>query len=414
MSASERAAESPLAIRLPFPLSVVNQIGDPLRKQLVRVDLAAAMRTAERVTGLGDFGDGGGFGRRLAATMASVEQIDWNLIGRFALRHSFHWNLINRLNLVDLRKRRPDLQQMPVEKPIIILGLFRTGTTFLHNVMAADPDSRAGTTWELAYPAGRARDPLGDEKWRRRRASIPTVMNHVVVPDQDVVHYVTLDAFEEDFFLLENDMAMLKFVVGFGDWQYGWRMLDWDLRESYQFHRLQLQFLSAQRNAQRWLLKSPWHLWNLEALLNAYPDARIIHIHRDVAQAIGSQCSLNARICCRVQRKVNLEELGRFWLDYSLVGMERGLAARERLPASQVYDVHLHRLREAPGTVLQEIYEHFDLPLNGALLQRFEQVAAEESAFQLGVHDYRLEDFGLRAASVRGAFSDYRARFSLD
>jgi hypothetical protein len=111
---------------------------------------------------------------------------------------------------------------------------------------------------------------------------------------------------------------------------------------------------------------------------------------------------------------VNLEELGRFWLEYSLAGMERGLAARERLPASQVYDVHLDRLRKAPGTVLQEIYQHFDLPLNGALLQGFEQVAAEESAFQLGVHDYRLEDFGLQATSVRSAFADYRARFSLD
>ncbi|MBW1761639.1 MAG: sulfotransferase [Deltaproteobacteria bacterium] len=406
--------EPPPSPRLSFPLSVVSGIADRWPGQLVPVDVDRAMRTAERVTGLCDYADDGGFGRRLHATVESLKETEWNLIGRVAVRTALRWHLINRLNLVELLKRHPELRQIELAPPIVIVGLFRTGTTFLHNIMATDPDTRAGATWELAHPVGRARDLLGDEKWRRRRTAIPLAMTRIIVPDQNVVHDVTIDAFEEDFFLLENDMAVMKFVVGFGAWQYAWRMLEWDMEESYRWHRLQLQVLSAQRSARRWVLKCPWHLWNLDALLKVYPDARIIHTHREIDKAIGSQCSLSARICGRIQRNANLHDLGRFWADYSLAGLERGLAARDRLPASQVYDVHLDALRAEPSTVLRNIYEHFGLPFDGALLQRFEQTAAEEPTFQRGVHDYRLEDFGLQTEALRQKFASYRARFSVD
>ena len=405
--------EPPPALRLPFSLAIANGIADRWPAQLVPIDVDRAMRTAERVTGLCDYGDDEGFWQRLHATVESVKEIDWNLIGRFGVRMSLRWHLINRLNLVELLKRRPELRQIEVAAPIVIVGLFRTGTTFLHNIMAADPNTRAGATWEVAYPVGRAHDSLGDEKWRRRRTTMPLITNRIIVPNQDVVHHVTIDAFEEDFFLLENDMAMMKFVVGFGDWQYAWRMLEWDMEEPYRWHRLQLLILSAQRSARRWVLKCPWHLWNLDALLEVYPDARIVHIHRQVDKAIGSQCSLSSRICCRMQQSVNLHDLGRFWADYSLAGLERGLAARDRLPASQVYDVHLDALRAEPSTMLRNIYEHFDLPFDSALLQRFEETAAEEPTFQHGVHDYSLEDFGLQAEAIRRQFASYRARFSV-
>ncbi|MBW2189528.1 MAG: sulfotransferase, partial [Deltaproteobacteria bacterium] len=239
--------ERPPSLRLPFPLSVASGFADRWPALLVPIDVDRAKRTAERITGLCDYGDDGGFGRRLHATVESLKDTEWNLIGRVAVRTSLRWHLINRLNLVELLKRRPELRQIEIAPPIVIVGLFRTGTTFLHNIMAADPNLRAGATWELAYPVGRTRDLLGDEKWRRRRTAVPLVMTRMIAPDHNVVHHVTIDAFEEDFFLLENDMVGMKFVVGFGDWQYAWRMLEWDMEEPYRWHRLQLQVLSAQR-----------------------------------------------------------------------------------------------------------------------------------------------------------------------
>jgi len=217
------------------------------------------MRLAERINGLDDYG-GGDMLERLEETMECVLQVDWNALGRFGLRYIFNWHLGNRLRLVELLKQRPDILEVPVKRPVIITGLFRTGTTYLHNVLAADPESRAARTWELAHPVGRRRDLMGDDKWRRWRGSHEVAMDDMMIPEQAEAHHVTLDAWEEDFFLVENDMAIMKFFVGLGDYDYAMRMLDWDMVEPYQWHKKQLQVLWSHRSAVRWLLKCPWHL----------------------------------------------------------------------------------------------------------------------------------------------------------
>jgi len=397
-----------------FPLSLVTRLGDPLRAQLLRIDAERAMRLAERLTGFHDYGDaGGGFQKRLNETIASLLQTDWNILGRFGIRYILHWQLSNRLRMVELLKRRPDIEQIEIERPLIITGLFRTGTTFLHNVLAADPHSRVGRTWELAHPVGRKRDLLGDEKWRRWRAGHEVSMDEIIIPDQAEAHTVTIDGYEEDFFLLENDMAVMKFFVGLGDFGYANRMLGWDMVEPYQWHKRQLQILSAQRSATRWLLKCPWHLWNLRALLAVYPDARVIQTHRGLVDTIGSQCSLNARIASKFQRRLDLHEVGRFWLDYSCVGIERGLQARSTIAASQVYDARLEDLRSKPLEVIEDLYTQFELPFEAGLVDRLRARIAEDPTAQLGEHAYDIADYGLTEAQIQGRFADYRERFEV-
>jgi hypothetical protein len=254
---------------------------------------------------------------------------------------------------------------------------------------------------------------MGDERWRRWRGGHETAMDHVMVPDQDVVHRVTADANEEDFFLLENDGANMKFFVGFGDFAYGMRTLEWDMVGPYQWHKKQLQILWYQRSAERWLLKCPWHLWNLQALLSVYPDARVIQTHRSLLDAIGSQCSLSARIAAKFQRNLDLHDVGRFWLDFSRAGIERGLQARSTLPASQIYDVRLQDVRARPLEMIEGIYEHFGLPFDGHLADRLAARIAEEPTAQLGEHDYHFADYGLTSDQIQSAFSDYRERFGV-
>ena len=127
-----------------------------------------------------------------------------------------------------------------------------------------------------------------------------------------------------------------------------------------------------QRRATRWLLKCPWHLWNLDALLAVYPDALVIQTHRELVGTIGSQCSLTARIAAKFQRNLDLHDVGRFWLDYSRAGLERGLQARAALPRSQVYDVRLEDLRTRPVQIIEDIYGRFGLPFDGSLADQLD------------------------------------------
>lgn len=395
-----------------FPLSVFTRVADPVRRQLLPVDTERVLRLAERLNGLDDYG-GDGVLQRLEETIECVLRTDWNALGRFALRYVLNWHLGNRLRAVELLKRQPSILEIPVERPIIITGLFRTGTTFLHNVLAADPANRAARMWELAHPVGRKRDLLGDARWRRWRGTHEVTMDDIMVPEQAEAHKVTVDAWEEDFFLLENDMAVMIFFVGLGSYDYGMRMLDWDMVEPYRWHRRQLQILWAQRSASRWLLKCPWHLWNLEALLTVYPDALVVQTHRDLAETIGSQCSLSARIASKFQRDLDLRDVGRFWLEYSRIGIDRGLQARAAFPRACVHDVRLRDLRERPLRVVQEIYDRFELPFDPGLESRIQARIAEDPTAQLGEHEYDIADYGLSGSRIASVFSDYRERFGV-
>lgn len=396
----------------PFPLSLFTRLADPVRRQLLPIDAERAKALAERLNGLHDYG-GGGVLDRLDETVESLSAVDWNALGHFGVRYILNWHLGNRLRLVELLKRRPDIEDIAIDRPIIITGLFRTGTTFLHNVLAADRTNRAARTWELAHPVGRRRDLLGDAKWRRWRGSHEVAMDRMMIPDQEEVHKVFVDAYEEDFFLLENDMAIMKFFVGIGDYEYAMRMLGWDMVEPYQWHKKQLQVLWAQKSADRWLLKCPWHLWNLNALLRVYPDACVLQTHRGLVDTIGSQCSLSARIASKFRRTLDLHDVGRFWLEYSQIGVRRGLEARAEFPNARIHDVLLSDLVSKPLEVVEDVYRVFGLPFDDGLVATLNARIAEEPTAQFGEHEYDIADYGLSEAQIQSAFADYREGFGV-
>jgi hypothetical protein len=399
--------------QLAFPLSLVNAVLTPIRRACYPLNADKMKRAAQRITGLTDFGDDNGFEERYRATVASLNRIDWHFIGRASVRVNVLWSLTNRLRVTHLLKQHPEIRDVELDPPVVILGLFRTGSTFLHNVMASDEQLRAGWMWEFGYPAGRKHDPVKDTKWRQQKCRRTLKLVDWVVPDQGEVHAVSADQLEEDFFLLEHDFSSMKFVVGFGDWQLGRDLLKENLEVSYRYHRLQLQLLSLNQPKRPWLLKCPWHLWNLEAMMKVYPDAKLIHTHRDVATAIGSQCSLSSRISARMKCHEDLSEVGQFWVDYAKEGMRRGLAHRDTLPASQVYDVRLEDLRQDPRTAFERMYEHLGLPHTDELFDTLTARAEDMPALQSGVHEYSIETYELTDAGVNAEFSDYRARFGV-
>lgn len=404
-------SQTPEELKPGFPFSLVNRL-DRLSQRMVPIDVKRAMKLAERTTGLSDWG-GGGFQQRLDATIEGLNVLDLNTTGLLGARYVLNWHLANRLRVIDFAKRHPELQDVEIERPLVITGFFRTGTTFLHNVLAADPSNRVAQAWELAYPVGRLGDPLGDVAWRRAQAKFTFGFNQAAVPDQGVAHHVTADSYEECFFLLENDMAVLSFWIGFAAYDYARAMLDWDMIEPYHFHKEQLRILNAQRSAKRWVLKCPWHIWNLDALMAVYPDAQIIFTHRDIAKALASHCSLAARLSSKVQRSLDVQELGRFWLEYTRVGLERAMASREKIPESQIYDVRLRDMMAAPMTVLRDVYSYFDLEMTQEIAGHLESRIAENPTSQEGAHDYRIEDFGLTNEEVRETLKAYNERFGV-
>ena len=404
-------SETPDDLKPGLPFSLVNKL-DGLSKKMIPIDSERVMKLAQRTTGLDDWGDGG-FRARLDAAVDGVNDANLNTTGLFGARYVLNWHLGNRLRVVDFAKRHPELEEVDIERPVVITGFFRTGTTFLHNVLAADPNNRVAQAWELAYPVGRLGDPLGDAAWRRAQAKFTFGFNQAAIPDQGVAHNVTADSYEEDFFLLENDMAVLTFWVGFAAYSYANAMLDWDMTEPYEFHKLQLKILNAQQSAKRWVLKCPWHIWNMDALMAVYPDAQIIFTHRDITKALASHCSLSAKMASKLKRSLDVKELGEFWLDYTRIGLEKAMESRKNIPESQLYDVRLRDLMANPMTVLKDIYAHFELEFTAEIAGLLEERIAQKPTSQEGEHEYAIEDFGLTDVQVRETLKAYNERFGV-
>jgi hypothetical protein len=404
-------SETPPDLKPGLPFSALNKL-DRLSEKMIPIDSERVMKMAQRTTGLDDWGNGG-FRARLDAAVDGLNEAELNTTGLFGARYVLNWHLGNRLRVVDFAKRHPELDEVDIERPVVITGFFRTGTTFLHNVLAADPNNRVAQAWELAYPVGRLGDPLGDVTWRRAQAKFTFGFNQAAIPDQGVAHNVTADSYEEDFFLLENDMAVLTFWVGFAAYGYAREMLNWDMMEPYRFHKLQLKILNAQQSAKRWVLKCPWHIWNMDALMAVYPDAQVIFTHRDISKALASHCSLSARMASKLKRSLDVKELGEFWLDYTRIGLERAMESRKNIPESQLYDVRLRDLMANPMTVLQDIYAHFDLEFNEEIAGLLEARIGEKPTSQEGEHEYAIEDFGLTDERVRETLRTYNERFGV-
>ncbi|MGB5192561.1 MAG: sulfotransferase [Polyangiales bacterium] len=404
-------SETPDDLKPGLPFSLVNKL-DGLSKKMIPIDAERVMKMAERTTGLSDWGEGG-FKQRLQATADGLNEANLNTTGLFGARYVLNWHLGNKLRIVDFAKRHPELDEIDIERPVVITGFFRTGTTFLHNVLAADPNNRVARAWELSYPLGRLGDPLGDVAWRRAQAKFTFGFNQAAIPDQGVAHHVTPDSYEECFFLLENDMAVLTFWVGFGAFEYANAMLDWDMTEPYESHKLQLKILNAQKSAKRWVLKCPWHIWNMDALMAVYPDAQIIFTHRDITKALASHCSLSAKMASKLKRSLDVKELGSFWLEYARIGLDRAMESREKIPESQLYDVRLKDMMASPMTVLEDIYSHFDLEFTEETAGLLEARIAEKPTSQEGEHEYSIEEFGLTNEQVRHTLRAYNERFGV-
>ena len=405
--------KTPQPFRASRPLRALNRLSKRVAPSAIPLDESHLLRWAERTTGLGDWGDDATFFERLQHHLDAIESVGLNPLGRFGARVLLQWKMTNKLRHVEARKQHPELADIPIKAPLVILGWYRTGTTFLHNVLAADPANRAARAWELAFPFGSKANILGNEARRRAWARATFGLDHVVLPDQSDAHHVTPESYEECFFLLENELASITLFNAFGTWDYARDVLDTDMVTPYRSHKSQLQALTAQRSSDRWLLKCPWHLWNLDALLAVYPDARVVHTHRDVPKALASQCSLSARMTGKFLDNLDPQALGAFWADYFALGLERGLQSRSLLPASQVYDLRLKDLIKHPVDTLRDLYSHFDLPFDGELEDRFIRRIAEQPTGRLRDHEYSIDTFGFSEQSIRERFSDYRARFGV-
>jgi len=314
---------------------------------------------------------------------------------------------VTQARLEDEFRRRPGLLNTPLWRPLVVVGLPRTGTTLLHSLLGCDPEALVLPFWQLRRPYPVPRRRL-DRATRIMRAAAMARLAQSMAPRLRDIHPVSALRPEEDVFLF-RDTGMLAVPVTAPGYL-GWLQAT-DPTPGYQTYRRHLQVLLADRPGRRPVLKSPFHLGRLAALLAELPEAVVVWTHRDPAVALASWCSLAAVLASAASDQVDLGALGRRWLSFWATETDRALAARTAADPARFHDVGYEALVADSLGEVERLYARLGLELSGAARRRMSRWIVRHHHRRRGranPHRYSLADFELNAAVVDRRFGHYR------
>jgi len=369
------------------------------------------IRDARRRTGLEDLGEG--FSSEGLERLLHAYEFEARLhaVGRIAARRDVVSLLANRMHVVDEARRHPGIAQQEVRNPVFIVGLPRTGTTFLHRLLAQDPAHRAPRTWEILQPDF----PREERRWRRRSriARIDRKLRQLdrLAPAFRRIHLVGADLPEECIAIMAHGFVSDRFPAMFRLPSYRAWLDRQDLRPAYEDHRRFLQHLQWRRAGRRWLLKAPAHLLALDDLLAVYPDAWIVQTHRDPVRVLASLASLIATLHGAFSDGVDPSEIGRDVSARWAEALRRSIEVRAHAREDRFVDVHYQQLLHDPMAVVRQLYERMGETLAPDVERSMRRFVAENRPNRFGRHHYRLSSFALDADTERRRFASYREHF---
>ena len=384
-----------------------------------QLDKHFLMDQAAAATGLDDFGDRW-FERPFDALLDSVtHEARLNAAGDFSAMKQFHHVLRDRLYAQMWFKRHPEILARPLKNPVVIVGPMRSGTTRLHRLLASDQRFAHLRSFETISPVPRPEfeDVLAGEKedFRPKLAARIMKVARLANPRTLSIHPTGPYEPEEELGLLVASMWSMKHdaqwhVPSYAQWCEGENPV-----EAYRHmaNLLRLIGWSQQESSLRpWILKTPQHMLDLPALLEVFPDARLIFTHRDPKQVVGSAASLAWNQTIIYSDHNDPAQTGRQWLGKTATMIERMRAARDAIPRDRMIDVQYDDMETDWRGTMERVYRFLELDMAPAVdgMQRFLDRSAR---LKRRPHRYSLAEFGLRADEVDERFANYTATYGI-
>ena len=380
----------------------------------VTFDPAAILAAARAETGLDDFG-ADDFRERLEVWCISVEE-DANAspVTRANLWQMMQRYAATRLRLEDLIGRHPEILDIAIDRPIIVAGLPRSGTTHLLGLLSADPRLRSLPWWEAIAPVPAPDDAASadDPNPRWTRADLGWQGYEAVLPHMAIMHEFSADHISEDIELQAVDFSsyLLEWLAHVPRWRDYY--LSHDQSGTYAYLKRALQALTFLNGPNRWVIKCPQHMEQLPALHATFPDATFVLTHRDPVGSIRSAMTMALYAARLLRKKIDVAEISGYWPDRYRRLLERCVRDRNVLPPGQTIDVYFHEWIKDPDATLRRIYDLADLPLDDETLAGLHAYLAAHEHKRADKLVYNLErDFGVTADELRAPFDFYFDRF---
>lgn len=405
----------------------ISDLGAPRLTESQRQAIAAApdvemreepvLAAAQQATGLSDFG-AADFRERLRVWLQSFDE-DTGLgpLGRAGLFNDAVRYASNRLLLEDLLKSNPDIADVVIDRPIIIAGLPRSGTTNLVNILAADERLRSMPLWESMQPIPAPGQAAASTEEDPRFTATKEMWGafETLLPLMPAMHEMAPDHVHEDI-----ELQALDFSTYLPEWlsrPYRWRDYYYanDQTPHYAYGKKVLQALTWQRGPNRWVMKSPPHMENLIPLHNTYPDATYVITHRDPLAVLQSAMTMIAYGDRLRRTQVDLKALANYWIERIERLLQACVRDRESLPEAQTLDVLFHEYMADQGGTVQKIYAMAGLELDSDAARSMARYSQANPRSKHGKVIYDLAgDFDIDVAALRERFAFYYARFPVE
>ena len=383
---------------------------------LIEFDTQSCIAEAQRKTGLQDFGDTT-FLEPLQILMEACEQeANLSMVGRLAVKSETIRLLINRLKLTQDRKTYRGIKEEHIKAPLIILGLPRTGSTLLHNLLSQDPTNRVPRLWETMTPSPPPGHPESLAKPRIQHTNKLLKGFYLAAPKFKVVYPMTALDPAECVTMMAHSFSSAQFQSTYHIPSYQKWLANAVLHRAYVEHRQFLQHLQWNYQPQQWVLKAPPHIFALKSLLSVYPDAKVIQTHRSPHTVLGSVASFDVILRQTFSRSVNPQHIGQEALLQWSEAVQSAMNFRDSQATNngQFYDMLYANLSKNPIDAIHQMYAHFGLTLTNRAEQNMKEFLKNNPKHKHGEHRYSLSHYGLSETKISSHFKAYMHRYKLD
>jgi hypothetical protein len=317
-----------------------------------------------------------------------------------------------RLKTTDYLGKRPELLDRPVERPVFVFGIPRTGTTLLSNLLACDPARRSPLTWEIDDPVPPATtatlktDPRAIAKLEQEKAML------AARPEMGKYYRNSAVYPNECIFFMAHDFKALALesrgkLPNYRDW-----LFSTDMTSAYDYHKRFLQLLQADAPG-TWNLKMPSHSLWLDTIKAVYPDARLVWTHRDPLTAMGSFCSIISLAHMGYMGRVDKEWLAENCSYQAKLHAERIMDFRDRHGEDSMVDVHYSELLSDPIGSMRRLYADLGDDFTPEAEAAMQTWLDENPQGKFGKHEYKLDQYGLSVEQLKAGFERYLSRYDV-
>jgi Sulfotransferase family len=393
---------------------ILSVMATPLSSQSASQVDDLVTRACERA-GLDDFG-GDSWRAGLDLLVTTVESAPAvNPVGRDYVYGQFVDALWNRLRVVDYRKQHPEASEETVKRPLVILGLPRTGTSLASYLLEQDPARRSLLTWEAedSVPPATADMLRSDPRCLKKKAELDVLAEGLKAAAIPMVHWDEADGPTECVFLHNQDFKAYLWeafmpTTAYADW-----LLETDMTSAYAYEKSVLQMLQS-RAPGTWSLKMPSHAVHINALLATFPDARIVWAHRDPFKSTASFLHLNYLSRAVLGEEFDVDEIVPNILRQLQAHISRPLRVRRVVGDDRFFDLHYADLMRDPLGVMRALYDWAGDELSAFTKQTMLDWLKRNPQNRFGVQPYSLDGSGVTQADLEPIFDEYLSVFDIE